>query len=134
VVAWHERKSCARIGLVLLRVLHAARYPHSTKAQQPSPTEYDPLLPTHAQQPQRAESAGATHEEAVLAEFKRMLSERGVALPPEMAVAGDEDATLRRFLRARKWRLDAAFQMLTSCVWRAFCCCCWGRARKRQQC
>lgn len=63
---------------------------------------------------QAAEASGLSHDAAVLAEFKAMISAAGLALSPELAVAGDLDATLRRFLRARKGRLDAAFAMLQS--------------------
>ncbi|KAI8477280.1 MAG: CRAL-TRIO domain-containing protein [Monoraphidium minutum] len=66
-----------------------------------------------------AEAAGASHGEAVLAEFKRMIADAGLQLPPELIVNGDADATLRRFLRARKQRLDAALAMLEKCLaWR----------------
>jgi hypothetical protein len=43
-----------------------------------------------------------------------MMAEAGMAIGPEMAVLGDADATLRRFLRARKFKLEAAFNMLES--------------------
>lgn len=44
-----------------------------------------------------------------------MCAEGGLLpLPPTMVVNGDEDATLRRFLRARRWRVDAAYAMLES--------------------
>jgi hypothetical protein len=73
---------------------------------------------THTQQQrtqqQQLQLSGLGHEDAVLAEFKRTLTERGVVVPHEMVVNGDEDATLRRFLRARKWRVEAAFAMLES--------------------
>lgn len=50
----------------------------------------------------------------MLAEFKKMIQDAGLHLSPELIVNGDLDATLRRFLRARKYRLEAAFQMLES--------------------
>lgn len=64
--------------------------------------------------PQQLEATGVSHDAAVLAEFKHMLNIAGVRLPDEMVVNGDYDATLRRFLRARKYSLDAAFAMLES--------------------
>lgn len=43
-----------------------------------------------------------------------MLAAGGLALSPQMVVNGDADATLRRFLRARKYKLEAAYAMLHS--------------------
>jgi hypothetical protein len=59
----------------------------------------------------------------VLAEFKKMISEAGLQLSPEFVVYGDLNATLHRFLRARKYKLEAAFAMLESELLVA-----WGRA------
>jgi hypothetical protein len=60
------------------------------------------------------ELAGLGHEEAVLAEFKKAVQDAGLRLPPEFVINGDVNATLRRFLRARKYRLAAAMAMLES--------------------
>ncbi|KAF8056433.1 SFH3 [Scenedesmus sp. PABB004] len=55
-----------------------------------------------------------------LAELKARLAARAVALPHALIVAGDVDATLFRFLRARKYSVDAAAAMLEkSLAWRA---------------
>ncbi|KIZ04904.1 hypothetical protein MNEG_3047 [Monoraphidium neglectum] len=68
---------------------------------------------------QQLEATGTSHEDAVLAKFKKMISEAGLQLSPEFVVYGDLNATLHRFLRARKYKLEAAFAMLEkSLAWR----------------
>lgn len=86
----------------------ASTFGAAVRPTQPPAARHPP--PPH----QAAEASGLSHDAAVLAEFKAMISAAGLALSPELAVAGDLDATLRRFLRARKGRLDAAFAMLQS--------------------
>lgn len=58
-----------------------------------------------------------------LDEFRLRVAQAGLQLPPALICNGDVDATLLRFLRARKWHVEAAFTMLESE---------WGRALTRQ--
>lgn len=68
-----------------------------------------------ARPPQHREASGLSHEAAALAEFKQAVADAGLVLPPEMAMAaGNYDPALRRFLRARKGKIDAALAMLQS--------------------
>ncbi|GBF91545.1 hypothetical protein Rsub_04285 [Raphidocelis subcapitata] len=74
---------------------------------------------SHRHSIQQRELSGLGHEAAVLAEFKQMVADAGLVLPPELVVNGDTDATLRRFLRARKFKVEAAMAMLEkSLAWR----------------
>ncbi|WIA15339.1 hypothetical protein OEZ85_002004 [Tetradesmus obliquus] len=59
------------------------------------------------------------HTSALLA-FKARLAEAGLQIPRELVVNGDLDATLYRFLRARKYNVQLAYAMLEkSLAWRA---------------
>ena len=49
-----------------------------------------------------------------LEEFKVRIAHAGLQLPPALLVNGDVDATLLRFLRARKYHVEHAFAMLES--------------------
>lgn len=53
------------------------------------------------------------HTSALLA-FKARLAEAGLQIPRELVVNGDLDATLYRFLRARKYNVQLAYAMLES--------------------
>jgi len=77
------------------------------------PTTHPSIHPCATAQT-RQSSLGLSHEDAVLAEFKKMISDAGFVISGEMTVLGDLDATLHRFLRARKYKLEAAFAMLES--------------------
>jgi len=58
-------------------------------------------------------------EEGVLQSFKDLLNQEGIEIPRHMRFAGDLDATLLRFLRARKFNLEKTFEMITECIkWR----------------
>lgn len=46
--------------------------------------------------------------------FKSRIAQAGLHLPPALLVNGDLDATLLRFLRARKYHVEHAFAMLES--------------------
>lgn len=66
---------------------------------------------------------GGPEEDAALARLRQRLAEAGLAdavPPPSMCCPpGDEETTLRRFLRARQCRVDAAYEMLVaSARWR----------------
>lgn len=62
----------------------------------------------------------AEDHEACLDEFRLRIAQAGLQLPPVLFCNGDVDATLMRFLRARKWNVEAAFTMLEkSLAWRA---------------
>lgn len=52
--------------------------------------------------------------EIALEQLKVRIARAGLQLPPALLVNGDIDATLLRFLRARKYHVDAAFAMLES--------------------
>lgn len=49
-----------------------------------------------------------------LDEFRERIAQAGLQLPPALLVNGDVDATLLRFLRARKYNVENAFAMLQS--------------------
>jgi len=49
-----------------------------------------------------------------LDDFKLRIAEAGLQLPPALLCNGDVDATLLRFLRARKYNVDHAMAMLES--------------------
>jgi hypothetical protein len=49
-----------------------------------------------------------------LDELKIRIAQAGLQLPPALLVNGDLDATLLRFLRARKYNVDLALAMLES--------------------
>jgi hypothetical protein len=53
------------------------------------------------------------HTSALLS-LKARIAEAGTQIPPELVVSGDLDATLYRFLRARKYNVQLAFAMLES--------------------
>jgi hypothetical protein len=53
------------------------------------------------------------HTSALLS-LKARLAEAGVQIPWELVVHGDLDATLYRFLRARKYNVQLAYAMLES--------------------
>jgi hypothetical protein len=58
------------------------------------------------------------HQNA-LHNFKARIAEQQLIIPPAMTYNNDLDAMCTRFLRARKWNVDAAFQMLVkSLEWR----------------
>lgn len=58
-------------------------------------------------------------EETALQVFKDLLSQKGVEIPLHMRYAGDLDATLLRFLRARKYNIEKSFEMICDCIaWR----------------
>lgn len=46
--------------------------------------------------------------------MKARMAEKGVSISNEMIVNGDLDATIRRFLRARKYNLENSFNLLAS--------------------
>lgn len=46
-----------------------------------------------------------------MAVFKATLKQKEIAVPPELVYGGDEDATLLRFLRARKLDQKLALDM-----------------------
>lgn len=97
---------------------HGLRHPRSPRSPR------SPRAPgsrwSHWREVKELERSGLDHGAAVLAEFKHLIEQGGLRLPPEMVVAGDLDATLRRFLRARKFKLEAAYAMLEkSLAWRA---------------
>lgn len=49
-----------------------------------------------------------------LDELKIRIAQAGLQLPPALLVNGDLDATLLRFLRARKYNVELALAMLES--------------------
>jgi hypothetical protein len=53
------------------------------------------------------------HTSALLS-LKAHMAEAGMQIPPELVVNGDLDATLYRFLRARKYNVQLAVAMLES--------------------
>jgi hypothetical protein len=53
------------------------------------------------------------HTSALLS-LKARIAEAGLQIPPELVVNGDLNATLYRFLRARKYNVQLAFAMLES--------------------
>jgi hypothetical protein len=58
-----------------------------------------------------------------LGHFKAAIAKAGLHIPPALLVNGDLDATLLRFLRARKWSIEAALAMLESeCGWSSRVC------------
>lgn len=52
--------------------------------------------------------------EVSLDNFKVRIAQAGLQLPPALLVNGDVDATLLRFLRARKYHVEHALAMLES--------------------
>lgn len=51
---------------------------------------------------------------SALTAFKARIVESGLQIPQELIINGDVDATLYRFLRARKYDVHLAFAMLES--------------------
>ena len=74
---------------------------------------------TQKQHSEKQRTKGTEEEEKKLVEFKAMIESKGLDVPPEMCTADDRDATLMRFLRARKLNLEKAYEMLSNTVtWR----------------
>lgn len=63
-----------------------------------------PSFPPHFDPPRPSNQA--------LVIFKKKLAAEKVVIPPDMVFNKDEDATLLRFLRARKLNQQLAFDML----------------------
>lgn len=116
-----SRAACCAL-CALLRCSESPPGPHPPDTPSCTPSLSPSLSGRHAlrrlrrqQRKQQREAAGLSHDDAVLQEFKDACAAAGLLpLPAAMAVAGDHDATLRRFLRARKGRVDAAVAMLAS--------------------
>jgi len=63
--------------------------------------------------------ASLEEEEEAISALKARLQAAGVRLPDDMVFANDTDATLLRFIRARKLNIEDTFKMITGCVkWR----------------
>lgn len=46
--------------------------------------------------------------------FKQVLADRGLTIPPELVYGGDVEATMLRFLKARKFDIQEALGMYKS--------------------
>eukprot|EP00854_Cymbomonas_tetramitiformis_P028704 gene28704-35614_t len=64
----------------------------------------------------RSGSVSEECEHRALAGFKQLIVGDGVEIPLTMIYAGDYDATLLRFLRARKLNLEKSFAMLKESI------------------